>query len=81
MFHDYIYIAGRKIDMGRAQFLMDKELLRQTIDDLEQEKNDPIRNRLHEIDYSNQWIFEHYCRLHHQKYGEDFIVLADPNWE
>jgi len=60
---------------------MDKKLLCQTIDNLEQEKNDPIRNRLDEIDYDNQWVFEHYCRQHHQKYGEDFIVLANENWK
>lgn len=39
MFHTYVLAAsGNKVDIDRASFLMDKELLQQSIDAMKEEK-------------------------------------------
>ena len=79
MFHSYILAkSGKVIDIGRAQFLMDKALLRRAIKTMEDERdNDPRWDAR----YDEQWIWGEYCQRHYEKYGEFFIPDVDPNWE
>lgn len=77
MFHDYVHVDGRKIDMGRAQFLMDKALLGAAIDITEERLRGSGRRGEQP---GNQAIFDMYCALHRRKYGAEFVIVADPNW-
>jgi hypothetical protein len=86
MFHVYVLTAaprpdgrGRKtVDMGRAQFLMDKELLREAIDHMD--KQWPAL-KAGGGSSKEQGIWEVYCAKHHDKYGEHFRPHVDTNWE
>lgn len=78
MFHVYVQGAkGHSVDMGRAQFLMDKVLLRQAIAAMTHERDTCPR---WDAIYDNQWIWGYYCERYWEKYGEPFITDVDPNW-
>jgi hypothetical protein len=66
MFHDYVRAStGRKIDIGRAQFLMD----------------DDIRARIERRGLDTQGFWEAYREAHRAKHGEPFRPYADPEWD
>ena len=72
MFHVYVTNSvNKKVDMGRAQFLMDKELVRDAIDKMTQPDGR----------CDDQWVWTEYCERHLEKYGEPFVPNVDPNWK
>jgi hypothetical protein len=82
MFHTYIIGFAGRVDMGRAQFLMDKELLHQAIEWVAANRQQLIDNHNGEEKYvdENQAIWDWYCERHREKYGEPFRPDIDPNW-
>lgn len=79
MFHTYILAAsGNKVDIDRASFLMDKELLQKSIDAMKEEiATCPREDAL----YGPQWIWDYYCERHAEKYGESFVPDVSPDWD
>jgi hypothetical protein len=78
MFHTYVMAAHRgRVDMGRAQFLMDKTLLREAIAAMENERDNNPRA---DARYGDQWIWDYYCQRHYEKYNESFIPNVNPDW-
>ena len=78
MFHTYVTgTHGKAVDMGRAQFLMDKELIRDAVAWVEANPGsadaaDPGQH---------QAIWADYCRRQRDKYGEGFRPDLDPAWD
>ena len=83
MFHTYVTaFHGGRVDMDRAQFLMDKELVRDAIDLVE--SNRPAEDDRGEDDRTldeEQAIWTAYSRAHREKYGADFRPDADATWD
>lgn len=86
MFHTYVLPychperpRGQKtIDIDRASFLMDKDLLEQSIKAMEYERdNDPRPD----ASYGAQWVWDYYTQRHLEKYGESFGPDTDPTWD
>lgn len=80
MFHTYARAAsGNVIDLNRAQFLMDKSLIREAI-----KKVDALPPFGYHVDPEafslDQAFFDIYCELHRKKYGQSFTPDVDPNW-
>lgn len=79
MFHTYILAAsGNNVDIDRASFLMDKELLQKSIDAMKEEMATRPRP---DASYGAQWIWGFYCSRHFEKYGESFGPNVDPTWD
>ena len=78
MFHTYILTAAkRSIDIGRAQFLMDKDLARRTA--LWVEENWPSISA-EGASSQDQAFWDHYCQRHLEKYGKPFEPDVSPDW-
>lgn len=79
MFHTYVLAySGKMVDIDRTSFLMDKELLQQSIDAMEEEKATCPQE---DIPYSPQWIWGDYRSRHFEKYGESFEPNVNPTWD
>ena len=79
MFHEYVSRArGKPVDIGRAQFLMDKELAQQTAEWVEE--NWP---EIKEGGGSTQAqaFWDYYCQRHVEKHGTYFTPDVDPEWK
>lgn len=91
MHHTYVLAAAtdpktghpKRVDMGRAQFLMDKELLRDAIAWVAEHRQDLIDHHNGDERWvnENQAIWDWYCQAHFEKYGEYFRPHADPTWD
>ncbi|MGO4831304.1 hypothetical protein AB4144_03245 [Rhizobiaceae sp. 2RAB30] len=79
MFHTYVLAAsGNQIDIDRASFLMDEELLQNSIDAMKEEMATlPQEDAL----YGPQWIWGYYCERHAEKYGKCFEPDVSPDWD
>lgn len=79
VFHTYVISANsRQVDFDRARLLMDRDLLRSTIKAMNTER---MRSPRWDAKYDVQWIWEHYCSHHIDKYGQPFRPDADPMWD
>jgi hypothetical protein len=65
MFHTHVLTVanrpdgGKKaVDFDRASFLMDKDLLKQSIEAMEHERD---YNPRHDASYGAQWVLDYYC--------------------
>jgi len=89
MFHSYVLtVARRSIDIGRAQFLMDKDLARQTAEWVGNNECFLLYNRnwmggapyfLSKQDL-DQAFWDYYCERHREKYGTSFEPDVSPDW-
>ena len=78
MFHTRILAySGTVVDFDRASFLMDRDLLAQSIRAMVGEKNTMPR---WDADYGAQWVWDYYCQRHIEKYGESFVPNVKPHW-
>lgn len=79
VFHTYIQTAAKAtVDFDRASFLMDRDLLAQSIAAMKQECAGAAQ---WDADREAQWVWEHYCARHRERYGEPFVADADPGWD
>jgi hypothetical protein len=76
MFHTYVIPTGggRSVDFDRARILMDRDLLRAAVKAM----NADARS---DAERGPQWIWDHYCARHWEKYGTRFRPDADPTWD
>jgi hypothetical protein len=78
VFHTYVLTAAkRSIDIGRAQFLMDKELAHKTALWVEANADafpDPAPST------RDQAFWDHYCQRHLEKYGKPFEPDVSRDW-
>lgn len=84
MFHTYVTAHHKgRVDMGRAQFLMDKELLRDAVDWVANNRQQLIDNHNGDERFvdENQATWDWYCQRHLEKYGKAFRPDADPDWD
>lgn len=86
MFHTYVRAgSGTVVDFDRASYLMDQDLLQQSIDAMKREQTTAKRKRMTaprwDIEYCAQWVWNHYCQLHLEKYDEYFVPDVKPNWD
>jgi hypothetical protein len=80
MFHTYVLAAsGNVVDIDRASFLMDREPLEASIAARDHERDHAPRWDCPA--YDAQWVWDHYCQRHVEKYGEYFIPNVDPSWD
>ena len=79
MFHTYIVATSRcVIDFDRAAFLMDKDLLQQSLDAMRDERdNNPHAG----VQYGAQWVWVDYCRRHLAHYGAGFVPDVEHGWD
>ncbi|SMF64720.1 hypothetical protein SAMN06265365_12323 [Tistlia consotensis] len=85
MFHSYVRAAsGRIVDIGRAQFLMDKDLARETAEWIETSPGRvsaaPAEAGADAPSPRDQAFWERYCARHREKYGTPFVPDSDPDW-
>lgn len=79
MFHTYVRSStGHAVDIGRAQFLFDKDLAYQTAQWL---KRNGAALRAEGREPDDQAFFDHYCRLHADKHGAPFEPDVNPRWD
>jgi hypothetical protein len=79
MFHTYVLAAcGKNVDFDRASFLMDRDLLQQSIDAMTHEQTSEPR---WDTTRRAQWVWDHYCARHAETYGESFRPDVDPCWD
>jgi hypothetical protein len=79
MFHTYVLAAsGNVVDFDRASFLMDKDLLDQSIKAMHHERDSNPRP---DATYDAQWVWDHYCGRHCERYGNGFIPNEKPHWD
>jgi hypothetical protein len=79
MFHTYVITSlAQPVDFDRARLLMDRDLLRGSIKAMNAER---LRNPRVDADYGPQWIWDHYCARHWEKYGVTFRPDDDPGWD
>jgi hypothetical protein len=93
MFHRYIIASnGRKIDIDRASYLMDKSLAGQVYHtameglglapfDFATAKRMGCKPPRATEAAILQAIWNEYCRAHFNKHGSAFIPNADPHWD
>ena len=75
MFHTYILpFHGAPIDFDRAKLIMDREILRQSIKAMNKETRRDAK-------IGPQWIWDHYCQRHLERYGNPFRPDIDPTWD
>ena len=79
MFHTYVLAAsGTVVDFDRASFLMDRDLLQQSIDAMKHEQSTCPRS---DAAYGAQWVWDDYCRRHVEQYGGQFGPDVIPQWD
>jgi hypothetical protein len=79
MFHTCVLaFSGTVVDFDRASFLMDKDLLQQSLDAMRHEQATAPR---HDANYGAQWVWDDYCQRHWEKYGEAFAPSVVPHWD
>ncbi|HEY6966665.1 MAG TPA: hypothetical protein VI229_04280 [Burkholderiales bacterium] len=67
MFHSYVLAySGTVVDFDRASFLMDKDLLQQSLDAMRHEQATAPRP---DANYGAQWVWDYYCQRHWEKFG------------
>jgi hypothetical protein len=73
---------GKTVDLGHAQFLIDKTLLRDSIDWFAANRKQLIANYngAERFVNDNRAIWDHYCQRHLEKYDESFRPDVDPDW-
>ncbi len=71
MFHRYVLpaVGTKPVDFDRARLLMDRELLRRAIKEMNAAKSTDL-----------QWIWDRYCSLHFERYGQSFEPNSNPEW-
>jgi len=70
-------VSGTVVDFDRASLLMDKDLLQQTLNAMQHERDNKPR---WDARYGPQWIWDYYCERHWEKFGEGFIPHVTPGW-
>jgi hypothetical protein len=70
--------SGTVVDFDSASLLMDKDLLQQTINAMQHERDHEPR---WDARYGPQWIWDYYCERHWEKFGEWFIPNVTPGWD
>ncbi|MEC9344615.1 MAG: hypothetical protein VYB54_00205 [Pseudomonadota bacterium] len=85
MFHAYVFNSlNRAIDLNRAQFLMDRDLALQAIDDTDGAVAEAPAGAAPapggEWSASDQAFYNRYTALHRSKYGRPFPPDVDPDW-
>lgn len=79
MFHTYVLAAtGSVIDFDRASFLMDKDILKESLDAMHAERDNHPRD---DATYDAQWVWDYYCERHREHYGESFGPDAITGWD
>jgi hypothetical protein len=79
MFHTYVLAAsGTVVDFDRASFLMDRELLQQSLDAMRDERDRRPRS---DATHDAQWVWDDYCQRHREQYGEGFVCDVTPGWD
>jgi hypothetical protein len=79
MFHTYVLAqSGRMIDFDRASFLMDRDLLQQSLEARRHEQTTAPR---WDAGYGAQWVWDYYCERHVERYGEYFVPDVNPDWD
>jgi len=96
MFHTYIRASsGNVVDIDRASFLMDRDLLsdalrilmsesardRDTFDRQTFKQTLGVDEAPNRLDGSAQLVWDKYCKLHEEKYGGPFTPDGDPHWD
>lgn len=71
--------SGNRVHFGRASRLMDRKLLKESIAERNHERD--YAPRWDCVGYDAEWVWEHYCQRHWEKYGECFIPDVDPTWD
>jgi hypothetical protein len=85
MFHTYVQALAKEpdgqsrkaVDMGRAQFLMDTDLIHDAV--AWAEKKWPELEAQGALS-QEQVIWDRYCEKHEEKYGDPFRPNVDPHW-
>lgn len=78
MFHRYVVTAARRsVDIDRATFLMDKDLLADALSARDHEREHCPRP---DADYGAQWVWDYYSERHAEKYGQPFEPDVSPDW-
>ena len=89
MFHNYVLaFHGKLVDIGRAQFLMDKDLARQAAEWVDANHAFLLHGRnwmsetpvLLSKDDLNQAFWDYYVERHREKYGKSFEPDVNPDW-
>lgn len=85
MFHAYVFNSlKRAIDLNRAQFLMDRDLALQAIEESDGKVAEAPAGAAPapggEWSASDQAFFDRYVDLHRAKYGRPFPPDVDPDW-
>jgi len=79
MFHRYALAAsGKTVDVDRAAYLMDDDLRAQADELMRKEMTE---NPGSDADHRMQRLWDTYCALHRQTYGEPFQPDVDPDWD
>ena len=79
MFHTYVLAgSGKVVDFDRASFLMDRDLLAESIEAMREEETTAPR---YDARYGAQWVWDDYCERHYETYGEFFVPDINPNWD
>lgn len=79
MFHTYVMAyTKRMVDIDRASFLIDKTLLYQAREAMKKERDECPR---WDATYGPQWVWEHYCARHEEKYGAPFEPNIESTWD
>jgi hypothetical protein len=79
MFHTYVFAqSGNKVDFDRASFLMDRDLLKASIEAMRHERDTCPR---WDATYGAQWVWDYYCERHFELYSEYFVPDVDPTWD
>lgn len=79
MFHTYVFAeTGNEVDFDRASFLMDRDLLKASIEAMRHERDTCPR---WDAIYDAQWVWDYYCERHFETYGEYFVPDVDQTWD
>ena len=93
MFHTYVLAwHGKVVDIGRAQFLMDKELAKQAAEWVDANieflksclppEGSVLRTSAEPTEHHKaQAFWDYYCERHREKYGAPFTPNVDPAWD
>jgi hypothetical protein len=79
MFHTTVLaFSGTVVDFDRASWLMDRELLAQSMRAMTKERN---TNPRWDARYGAQWVWDYYCARHAEKYDVAFGPDVIPHWD
>jgi hypothetical protein len=70
--------SGNVVEFDRASYLMDRDLLDQTIRAMRHEQTTCPR---WDARYDEQWVWGYYWERHLEHYGEPFMPNVNPNWD